>query len=257
MNKVCAAAVLAALLGSPQVFALPFTGTEITIYDNDGYKGAGVAGEDNETEPGMVNSQVWDLEGFWQQDNGNLAIVGGYDLINGEGRFMPGDIFVDVDGDNISVVNGGASGGSTGNAPVQTTFGYDYVFDVDWAAGSYNLIKLTDESYTQEAWYTQNYSSSPWRYVAGDDAHVASGTFDYQTGLTDSESGYLGGSHNVAYNFDLSYFSDNGYDELWFHNTMGCGNDNLLGHVATVPEPSSIAMLAIGLIGLGFLRKKV
>jgi len=53
-----------ALLGYAGSASATIFGDNITIYDNDGYYGSGVGYEDEETEPGMVNSQAWDLEGF-------------------------------------------------------------------------------------------------------------------------------------------------------------------------------------------------
>ncbi|ARN73671.1 PEP-CTERM sorting domain-containing protein [Oceanicoccus sagamiensis] len=274
MRKLVQAAAALALVNALPLAALPFTGTEITIFDGSSQdKDWHRADEDQEVEIGMQHGQIWDLEGFWLQDNGDLAIVGGYDFKEGEGQFDAGDIFVDIDGDNIAL-GGRVVDGSVGNTPVKTTFGYDYVFDIDWAAQSYEIRELTDQSLTSEAWYTQNYSSSPWRYVGEDNSpdlatSVASGTFDYVADLKDSEAGYVGdpnattGTHNVAYNFDLSWFINNqDIDSAYFHNTMGCGNDNLMGYAqgittrTNVAEPSSIALLALGVFGLGMLRRK-
>ena len=56
------------LLVVPFLVLFLFTGgamaTNITIYDGNGYYGTGQGWEDDETEPNMVNSQIWDLEAF-------------------------------------------------------------------------------------------------------------------------------------------------------------------------------------------------
>ncbi len=278
MKKLMIVAAVMGLMNSVQLAALPFTGTEITIFDgnstNEKWHRGSVSKprEDGEVEPGMQHGQIWDLEGFWLQDNGGLAIVGGYDFKNGQSGFDAGDIFVDIDGDNIAINQGGVHGGDKGNTEVVDTFGYDYVFDIDWEAQTYELRELTDSSVTSEAFYKANYSSSAWLYVGEDGNNgladsVASGSFDYETGLTDAEAGYKGdgrrkkGTHKTAYNFDLSWFVENGIDSAYFHNTMGCGNDNLMGYAEKigtrkVPEPSSVALLALGVIGLTVLRRK-
>ena len=74
--------------------------------------------EDQEVEPGMIYTQVWDLEGFFL-DNDMLSIVGGWDFVNGVPTYdiTSGDIFISIDaapeygtGANSSVLNYDSSG---------------------------------------------------------------------------------------------------------------------------------------------------
>lgn len=274
--KKAAPTLLFGLVAASNVLALPFVGTEVTIYDGDGLNGVGMAQEDNEAEPGMVQAQKWDLEGFFVHDNDQLAITGGFDFKNGVAgfdgngnnkNFLAGDIFISTDS---SYIAGNSTGGSIGQPVVNTTFGYEYVIDIDWAAGSYDIRALGSDSYTQEAWYKQNYGSSPWLYT-GEDANgsvladsIFSGTFNY---LTNNDGGYgadyhqgMNGDnfHNAAWGFDLSSIIAAGNPDLIFHSTQGCGNDNLMGQAEgmSVPEPSSLALLGLGLFGLTAMRKR-
>lgn len=106
-------------------------GRDITLFDNQGpgwgtpestwvsRGGVGPTGhdsvvkEDNETEPGTASGQQWDLEALiwntstkwnnttksWDAHSGkSLGILGGYNMVTGQGGFYPGDIFIDVDG---------------------------------------------------------------------------------------------------------------------------------------------------------------
>ena len=70
------------LFAAGNALATPY-GTEITIYDGRTPDGQGSAKEDNETESGMVQSQAWDLEGFFI-DGKKLTIVGGYNFYTGQ-----------------------------------------------------------------------------------------------------------------------------------------------------------------------------
>jgi hypothetical protein len=225
-------------------------GRDITISDliystsNDWYGDH----EDQETEPGTVTAQKWDLEGFFL--NGTiLTMIGGYDFQNND-EYEYGDIFIDITGNAEYGPSNDATG--TKNTVVQNTFGYDYVMDLDFANLTYTVYELTDSS-TNAVYYSINQESNPWRYNSGG-TYVTSGTIDYRTGLTDAEvGGLLGGTHNVVTGLDLS-FLDDAINNIIVHNTMRCGNDNLMGQ--STPEPATMLLLTSGVIGLAGLRRK-
>lgn len=239
-------------------FALTL-GDNITINDGMPSDGIGQGGEDNECEQGMVQSQAWDLEGFFL-DGFMLAMVGGYDFIDGQdsgiqsvGNFMSGDIFIDVDGD---VVFGGADTYNLQNGvqSITNSFGYDYVLDLDFASTSFNVYKIDSNTNLKSVYYNaQNTGSNPWQFDLSDNSgltSVFSSKFDYLTKLDDSEvglSGWNAGSadtHNAAL-FDVSFL---GYGtNFTSHFTMECGNDNLMGQGTTpVPEPGTVFLMLFG-----------
>jgi len=53
--------------------------------------------------------------------------------------------------------------------------------------------------------------------------------------------------------FDLS-FLDHG-TEFYSHYTMECGNDNLMGKGTVVPEPATLLLLGVGLLGMAYLKR--
>lgn len=237
-------------------------GSNVTIYDGAGYTAFGQGGEDQETEDACVNSQTWDLEGFFL-DGTKLTIVGGFDFENGaddpyraptssyDYHYHSGDIFIDVDGDaSYGTANNNTGGGLTS---VNDTFGYDYALVLDFSDKTYDIYSLNSAS-VLKVWFGENEGSNPWRYDSGGSLESQDNGFEYLTGLTDAYTGFKGLSHN-SLTVDLG-FLDPG-TKFISHFTMECGNDNLMGkgttpassHDPVVPEPGTIILFGSGLVG--------
>jgi hypothetical protein len=246
--KCAAKILLITILGVYLFSGIAFAGN-ITIWDNRGYYGSGQGGEDQETEPGMINSQAWDLEGFFLNGN-NLSMVAGWNFRTGVAgyTYQSGDIFIDT--------TGNAWYGKDGTPPLH--YGYEYVLSVDWVSGTYTAYKLGANSTLTAVQESYNQiESNPWRLAYGGES-VASGIFVFEKDLSNTAvEGFLGGTHYRVSGFDLGFLSPG--TEFIAHFTMGCGNDNLIGKGTTaVPEPATMLLLGTGLIGLaGFGRKKL
>ena len=227
--------------------------TEITINDNregSGHSWWTNTDEDQEVEPGMIANQSWDLEGFFLNGT-SLTMIGGFDFVNGNSGYTSGDIFIDVTGD-------AQYGSFTGT---QLPFnGYDYVIDLDFSSFNYDVYQLVaGTSVVADVLDYNSPESSPWSYVSGGTAlsnyqDIDFSYTDFGT-LTDAFTGFLGTDHN-AVSVDLAFLGAG--VEFTSHFTMGCGNDNLMGHGTTsVPEPATMLLLGTGLIGLAGLRRRM
>jgi hypothetical protein len=251
--------LLVCLLFAGNVWAL----NNITIDDNRsgsiqgnssyvGNKGVNQGLEDQEVEPGMVRDQVWDLEGFFLEGS-MLSMVGGFDFKDGVDHsghnYGSGDIFISV-GDAPTY---GTEGATLNN-------GYEYVIDLDFENSTYEVYGLVTGSDLKDVIEVQNKpESSPWAFDHTNEDSLSSGSFVYTAGLNDSETGFYGGTHYSLSGFDLSFLTDiYGADvDFYSHFTMECGNDNLMGKgTVPVPEPATMLLLGVGVMGLGVLNRK-
>ena len=139
--RIVTTSVLMVFLVAGSALALNL-GTNITIWDqrssiygsySDRYQSWwNNKAEDQETEPGMINNQSWDLEGFFLEGT-TLTMIGGWDFVNGnkpDYQYESGDIFIDVNGD--------AQYGITSSQTL-FTYGYEYVLDLDFSNFRYDV----------------------------------------------------------------------------------------------------------------------
>lgn len=255
MKKMVVVAVLALglVLMSIPAFALEL-GTNITKYDGSSSSASGWYGmnEDQEVEPRCVANQGWDLEGFFLKGD-TLTMVGGFDFAGNTSQ-PSGDIFLDIDGDYKA---GDKPGTDKTIETVSNSYGYDYALDLDFAKKQYTIYSLDENSQLNSVFYAQNQGSTPWEYVPDVTDFMGTYTLGYDTGLSDAAvGGLLGGFHN-AVAIDLGLTGIDFSKGFLAHFTMRCGNDNLIG-VSPVPEPQTLLLMGIGLLGLAFVgRKKI
>ena len=248
--------------------------------------------EDSEVEYRCSTGQKWDLEAviltpqyvydpvsqLFKTSGYNLTLVGGWDFLGAIDTWTSGDLFLAF---GTKPLYGNAdipAIGGNGNNDVANTFGYDYAFDMNWGTTtSFAVVDLNQNApvLTKTAYYNQNEGADPWKLASGGEI-VGRGFASLETyadnaslwaDYAELNNTVFGGKHYAA-TFDISdllmpmlkALPEDGKLSMWTHFTQQCGNDDLMGGVELtkpqniVPEPSSMALLLLGLLGT-FARK--
>ena len=267
------------LVGTFQAFAAP---VNITIADFNPGAGfgtgpTGIGAEDQETEPGTIGTQAWDMEAF-VVNGSTLYIVGGYNMRAGEaggggsvvpGYLTPGDLFIKVGGSQPGFNPSNQGAGDVNNAGYQYSYAIDLTQPVGATGATAQVYSLNSSSIFNTVVYDQ-FGANPWKYSSGGTA-ISSRVITYTSGLADGAAalvnlglgGLLGGSHNIL-SIDLGFLNVAANTPVYFSYTMECGNDSLKGSYSggfdKVPDSSaSLGLIAVGLLSVavfGYKRRK-
>lgn len=258
--------------------------------------GVGAGGEDNEVEQtgslNVIRDQAWDLEAFDYAKVGGiptLNLVSGFNTsVPGSGDSRPGHLFIKISGPGevgpgpfpLANPSGGEFRNNSQTDGVNVLPLYDYA--VDLLSGTVYDLKPTTML------LSVNYdalASNPWRvntgtalYNASNFDAISSTSVGFTLGQTAAQidsalgdtgtydtllrnSGQGAAAHNLS-TVDLSFLGGltSANDTIWFHYTMYCGNDMMLGSMPggfRVPDGgATLLMLGLSLLGTGLAARR-
>ena len=188
--------------------------------------------------------EMFDLEGINVAEDNQYIYVSiansfGYNAYSSQfnQNYRLGDLFIGVNGSNnyqyaIDIVNGGTNG--------------------LYSVSSWNPIQNVPGSY-----YGTSVQNQIGEFEMGSGTYLGGVTSVMNLAPAGTETNAMNGNNTTyvwEFMFQKSLLGD--YESLDFHIAVGCGNDLMETTHDAIPEPTTLLLMGLGLVGARFVRRK-
>ncbi len=215
------------------------------------------ADDDGMSEGPGVGGQAFDTEYLYYKLSGSILSLGlqtGFNVTDGYQQYGSGWYY----GGDLALSFDGATIGDDSTYEYGVDFG---LYTKDYSSVNKSFLNTTgqvDMGGTIGEFGTDAegmYSVSTWNNNVYSGHHIsdpfAIDVGSLHTSLLSNDSNSSGNMFWRTVSFDMSGLGT----DIDVHWTMSCGNDNINGGFS-VPEPSLLSLLGIGLLGLGLVRRR-